>query len=554
MQNFCEYLNNRYSISSDVWSKLNFYAKNKKTKLVIDYIKSKKIINEAELLQAMSSYFEIELFRNSKIKLDKNSALTLDLSQVKKDQILIISQNPKIISFGSIYPPDLFLEEKLKFKFKARIKFYLMSENEFKEAENFIYRSYFQVNQQELLKDLGDFKKIDSRDLDSLRSIVEDAPVVKLLNKILTEAISLKASDIHLEQKENHFKVRYRIDGILKSYYSLPGEIAAAVISRIKIISSMDITVRHLPQDGKMEFKFQETDYDIRTSIIPTIYGEKAVLRLLLRNEKLLEVKELNFDSYNLERFKKIFDFNSGIILLSGPTGSGKTTTLFSILNQLAAEKNNIITVENPVEYKLELLNQIEINEAQGLTFPIILRSILRQDPDIIMIGEIRDQETAEIAVRAAVTGHLVLSTIHTIDSISAVSRLIEMGIPPYLISSTLNAVVAQRLLRKLCPECSEKIKISQEDQNIFRQEKIDYIFQAEGCSNCDDGYRGRTPAAEILLINDQLRRLISQEADYSQLKEEALASGMLTLTNSALKKMKKGITTREEILRVIQI
>ncbi len=553
MQNFCEYLNNGYSFAPDIWAKLQFFAKNKKIKLVIDYLRNKKIITESELLQAMSSYFEIELFRNSKIKIKKNNTLTLDLSQVNKDKILIINQSPQIISFGSIYPPDLFLEEKLKFKFKTSIKFYLMSENEFKEAKSFLYSSYFQVDQQELLKDLGDFKKIDSRDIDSLRNIVEDAPVVKLLNNILTEAISLNASDIHLERKENYFKVRYRIDGILKSYYNLPGEIAAAVISRIKIISAMDITVRHLPQDGKMEFKFQGENYDIRTSIIPTIYGEKAVLRLLLRNEKLLVVKELNFNSCNLERFKKIFNFNSGIILLSGPTGSGKTTTLFSILNKLASEENNIITVENPVEYKLELLNQIEINEAQGLTFPRILRSILRQDPDIIMIGEIRDQETAEIAVRAAVTGHLVLSTIHTIDSISAVSRLIEMGIPPYLISSTLNAVVAQRLLRKLCPECKQKTKLSQEDKNIFSQEKIDYIYQAQGCSSCDDGYRGRTPVSEILLINDQLRRLISQQADYSLLKEEGLSSGMLTLANSAFKKMKKGITTREEVLRVIE-
>lgn len=554
MQNFCEYLNNRYRISPDIWTKLQFFAKNKKTKLVIDYIRNKKIINEAELLQAMASYFEIELFQNSKIKLKKNNTLTLDLSQVNKDKILIINQSSKIIFFGSIYPPDLFLEEKFKFKFKARIKFYLMAENEFKEAKNFLYSSYFQVDQQELLKDLGDFKKIDSRDIDSLRNIVEDAPVVKLLNKILTEAISLNASDIHLERKENYFKVRYRIDGILKSYYNLPEEIAAAVISRIKIISAMDITVRHLPQDGKMEFKFQGANYDIRSSVIPTIYGEKAVLRLLLRNEKLLAVKELNFNSCNLERFRKIFSFNSGIILLSGPTGSGKTTTLFSILNKLASEENNIITVENPVEYKLELLNQIEINEAQGLTFPIILRSILRQDPDIIMIGEIRDKETAEIAIRAAVTGHLVLSTIHTVDSISAVSRLIDMGIPPYLISSTLNAVVAQRLLRKLCPDCRETVEISQEDKNYFKEEKIDFIYQAKGCSNCNDGYRGRTAAAEILLINSRLRKLINQEADYSLFKKEALDSGMLTLNDSALKKFKKGITSREEILRVIEL
>ncbi|MFN2340964.1 MAG: GspE/PulE family protein [Halanaerobium sp.] len=554
MQNFCEYLYNKYEFSTEISSKLDYFSKKKEIKSIIDYLRNENILAEAELLQLISSYFKIELFQNSNLQLNQNKALALELDQVEKYQILVIDQNSKIIYLGSVYPPDLFLEEKLKFKFKAQIKFYLMSVNEFEKAVKSIYSSYFQVDQQELLKDLGDFKKVDSRDIDSLKNIVEDAPVVKLLNKILTEAISLNASDIHLEKKEDYFKVRYRVDGILKSYYQLPGAIAAAVISRIKIISGMDITVRHLPQDGKMEFKFQGANYDIRSSVVPTIYGEKAVLRLLLRNEKLLTIKELNFNSSNLQRFKTIFNLNSGIILLSGPTGSGKTTTLFSILNQLAAEKNNIITVENPVEYKLELLNQIEINEAQGLTFPIILRSILRQDPDIIMIGEIRDKETAEIAVRAAVTGHLVLSTIHTVDSISAVSRLIDMGIPPYLISSTLNAVVAQRLLRKLCPDCREKKKLSPEDKTYFKTEKIDYSYQAEGCSSCSDGYRGRTAAAEILLINSKLRKLISEQADYSLLKKEALSSGMLTLADSALKKMKKGITSREEILRVIDI
>ena len=485
----------------------------------------------------------------------------MDLAEVQKYKVILINKTKKLISFASIYPPDLFLQEKLKFKFKTKIKFYLMSEKEFLEAKNILYSSYFKIDQREILKDLGDFKKIDSRDIDSLKNIVDDAPVVKLLNKILTEAISLNASDIHLEQKEDYFKIRYRIDGILKNYYSLPIEIAAAVISRIKIISGMDITVRHLPQDGKMDFNFQNEVYDIRSSVIPTIYGEKAVLRLLLRNEKLLNLRELNFDCSNLKRFKEIFKFKSGIILVCGPTGSGKTTTLFSILNQLAAEENNIITVENPVEYKLELLNQIEINEAQNLTFPIILRSILRQDPDIIMIGEIRDQETAEIAVRAAVTGHLVLSTIHTVDSISAVTRLIEIGIPPYLISSTLNAVVSQRLLRKLCPNCRKKVKLNnlkvelnQLTSDLFNLEEIEYLYQPVGCKKCSDGYLGRTAAAEVLLLNREMKSLINQNAAYSDLKKEAVASGMLSLYDSALVKLKQGIISQSEMIRVIDL
>lgn len=544
MQSFCEYISDKYNVSKMKRQKLHSFSENKDIKSVIDYLKKEKILRKLDLLEAISNYFEIELYQKTEYKPVKNDFLRLDLKEVKKYKIILISKVKNELIFGTVYPPDLFLQEKLKFKFKSKIKFYLLSESEFKDLQAFYYNSYFRLDQHEILKDIGDFKKIDSRDIDSLKNIVEDAPVVKLLNKILTEAISLNASDLHLETKKEYFKVRYRIDGLLKTFYKLPVGIAAAVISRIKIISAMDITVRHLPQDGKMEFEFQGLNYDIRCSIIPTIYGEKAVLRLLLRNEKLLSIKELNFTEHNLERFKQLFNYRSGIILISGPTGSGKTTTLFSILNELAASENNIVTVENPVEYKLDLLNQIEINEAKGLTFPKILKFILRQDPDIIMIGEIRDIETAQIAVRAAVTGHLVLSTIHTIDSISAVSRLLEMGIAPYLISSTLNVVVAQRLLRKLCPNCKEKEKPNQQP----------IVYQAKGCNNCNNGYLGRTAAAEIFLVNQDIKRLINQNADYSSLKTAAIESGMNSLYDSALSKVKIGITSREELMRVIDL
>lgn len=552
IQSFCEYLAKKHSFSNSNKLKLKSFSENKEIKEIINYLRKENFISEAKLIKAISTYFEVELFQNSKIKIKKNETEKLDLAEVQKYKLVLVKRTKNLIYCAGIYPPDLFLLEKLKFKFKTKIKFYLMSKSEFKEAKNLLYSSYFKIDQSEILKDLGQFKKIDSRDLKSLKNIVEDAPVVKLLNKILTEAISLNASDIHLEQKKDYFKIRYRIDGILKNYYSLPVEIAAAVISRIKIISGMDITIRYLPQDGKIDFNFQEENYDIRSSVIPTIYGEKAVLRLLLRNEKLLNLKELNFSDTNLKRFKEIFKFKSGIILLCGPTGSGKTTTLFSILNQLAAEENNIITVENPVEYKLELLNQIEINEAQNLTFPIILRSILRQDPDIIMIGEIRDKETAEIAVRAAVTGHLVLSTIHTIDSISAITRLIDIGIPPYLISSTVNAVVSQRLLRKLCPKCKKKVKVNKMTKNIFSLTELDSLYQPRGCNKCNDGYLGRTAAAEILLLNEKIKSLINKNADYYSLKEEAVASGMISLYASALVKLKNGITSQAEMNRVI--
>lgn len=552
MQSFCEFLNNNCDFLLDKKDKKEFLFEENSLKEIIKKIKEEKILTEKELLNSLAQYFEIDLYSNLDLDLKKINSDKLTLSQVEEFKIIFLAENKNYLLFGSLYPPDLFLQEKLKYRFKKKIKFYLMTEAEFNELKKNIYNSYFKIDQNEILKEIGDFKKIDSRNIENLKNIVEDAPVVKLLNKLIVEAISLNASDIHLEKKEDYFKIRYRIDGILTTHYKLPAEISAAVISRIKIISGMDITVRFLPQDGQIEFENSDSIYDIRTSVIPTIYGEKAVLRLLLRNDKLLSLAELNFDQLNLMKIKKILNFNSGIVLLSGPTGSGKTTTLFSILKELADEKNNIITVENPVEYKLELLNQIEINKAQGLNFAEILRSILRQDPDIIMIGEIRDKETAEIAVRAAATGHLVFSTIHTIDSISAVSRLIDIGIAPYLISSTLKAVVAQRLIRKLCPECKIKKELKIEEKTLIKNKNIKYLYYPQGCENCNNGYSGRTSVSEVLLINDKLKTMITKKLNYNQLKKEAVNSGMIDLYDSAEKKIKKGISSLEEMLRVV--
>lgn len=552
MLSFCEYLYNKGAVNTQNYKILREFAANHSLRKIIKFIREEKFITEDDLLKLSSSYFQIELYSKLDLKLNNGTAEYFDLEEIDKFKIIVLIKEKNKLLLGSLYPPDLFLKEKLKYKFNLKPEFCLMTAKEFKECRNKIYNNYFKLDQNEILRELPELKNYDSRDVDSLKNIVEDAPVVKLLNKILTEAISLSASDIHLEQKKRIFKIRYRIDGILKTYYRLPLRIAAAVISRIKIISGMDITVRHLPQDGKLEFEFQNQNYDIRSSVIPTIHGEKAVLRLLLRSDKLLTVEELNFSPQNLKRFKEILKFKSGIILLSGPTGSGKTTTLFSILNKLAAEKNNIITVENPVEYKLELLNQIEVNEAQGLKFPLVLRSILRQDPDIIMIGEIRDKETAEIAIRAAVTGHLVLSTIHTIDSISAVYRLLDMGIPPYLISSTLKAVISQRLLRKLCKKCRQKV--SAEEFSILKSLEIEGSYQAAGCSECNEGYSGRTAAAEVLLINEKLKNLINLNSSREKLKNEAKAAGLLSLYKSALFKVEKGVTSLEELLRVIEL
>ncbi|MFW6273605.1 MAG: GspE/PulE family protein [Halanaerobium sp.] len=539
MDKFTENLFKKKLISADVFKELIRLENNDGIKAVIDYLQKKQCMCINKLGAEIAEYFVIDIFEAHFYQKTKTTESLFSLSQVEKYNFLPLKIDAGSLYLGVKHPLNPFLKEELRFKHKLKIKEILLSPEQFKNIKKDLYSNYFSLKQHEILKELDNIEHYDGKDIDKLKNIVEDAPIVKLLNKIIEEALSLNASDIHLETKSSSFEIRYRIDGLLKKYYELPVNIAAAVISRIKIISAMDITIRYLPQDGKLEYNFQGIDFDIRSSVIPTIHGEKAVLRLLLRNKELLQVDNLNFSEYNKRRFKKIINFRSGIILLSGPTGSGKTTTLFALLNKLASEKANIVTVENPVEYQLDALNQIEVNPAQGLSFAKILRFILRQDPDIIMIGEIRDRETAEIAVRAAVTGHLVLSTIHTTDSASAVVRLLDMGIEPFLLSSTINAVVAQRLLRKLCPYC--------------KKETEEEFYLAEGCSFCSEtGYQGRTPAAEILIVDERIRELISKKSTQKELKDAALDSGMLSLEADAEKIIKSGTSSREEVLRVI--
>jgi type IV pilus assembly protein PilB len=541
MEKFTEHLLKKNLISNDVYKELNKLEYADGTAAAIAYLQEKQCINTKTLLLEMSEYFVLDRFREDIFQKSEQMEKIFTLSEVEENSYLPLKIESDSLYLGVKYPLDPFLLEELRFKHRLQVREILMQPEEFRQIKRDLYSDYFSLKQHEILKSFDDIDQLDGKDIDKLKNIIEDAPVVKLLNKIIEEALSLKASDIHFETKSSTFEIRYRIDGLLKKYYELPLKIAAAVISRIKIISGMDITIRYLPQDGKLEYNFQGTDFDIRSSVIPTIHGEKAVLRLLLRNKDLLKVDNLNFSEYNKKRFKKIINYRSGIILISGPTGSGKTTTLFALLNKLSSEKANIVTVENPVEYQLDALNQIEVNPAQGLNFAKILRFILRQDPDIIMIGEIRDRETAEIAVRAAVTGHLVLSTIHTTDSISAVVRLLDMGIEPFLLSSTINAVVAQRLLRKLCPYCKKK--------------EGDKLYLAQGCSFCSGtGYQGRTPAAEILIIDERLRELIGKMSSQKRLREAALDSGMLSLEADAEKIIESGKSSREEVLRVINL
>ncbi|MGN7408492.1 GspE/PulE family protein [Sporosarcina sp. SAFN-010] len=381
-----------------------------------------------------------------------------------------------------------------------------------------------------------------------------DSPVVRLVNQLMVSAVAQKASDIHLDPQENELVIRYRLDGMLKTERVLPKHMQGMLTARIKILANLDITEQRLPQDGRIKTTIDFRPIDLRVSTLPTIFGEKIVMRILDLSSSLSDLKKLGFNPLNLERFLAEINRPNGIVLISGPTGSGKSSTLYAALNKLNSEEVNIITVEDPVEYQLSGVNQIQVNQNVGLTFATGLRSILRQDPDIVMVGEIRDRDTVEIAIRASLTGHLVLSTIHTNDSVASITRLLDMGVEPFLVTASLNAVVAQRLIRKVCRDCGKKMPATTREQEIFAKRglAINEINRGSGCASCNmTGYRGRVAIHEVLLIDDAMRELINSNATPAKMREAAVNSGTVFLIDDGLEKVKQGLTTTEEVLRV---
>lgn len=406
-------------------------------------------------------------------------------------------------------------------------------------------------------------KETTSVDIDAgTQSVVinneaDDSPVVKFVNVILTEAIKRKASDIHIEPYEKNFRVRMRVDGSLYEQIQPPSGIAGAIASRIKVMSKLDISEKRRPQDGRLKIKTKENkEVDFRVSILPTLFGEKVVMRILDKSNLQLDLKKLGFEDDDLVIFQKALYQPNGILLITGPTGSGKTTTIYSALAELNQPDVNISTAEDPVEFNLEGINQVQMNKDIDLTFAAALRSFLRQDPDIIMVGEIRDYETAEIAFKAALTGHLVVSTLHTNDAPATINRLINMGIEPFLVTSAVNLVVAQRLVKKICNYCKNTVHVdaSALTDMGFREDEIGTfeVKKGDGCERCNDtGYSGRISIYEILQFNDELKSLIFQKVDPLLLKQCAIKNGMKTLRRAALNKVKDGITTIEEVMAV---
>jgi general secretion pathway protein E len=423
------------------------------------------------------------------------------------------------------------------------------------DAINRIYSQTSRVN--EVMGDIkGEDLSMIATEFESpqdLLELTEEAPIIRLLNALLMEAVKEKASDIHIEPYEKGIDVRFRVDGILNKVLNPPKIIHDALVSRIKIIAGLDISEKRLPQDGKINLLIGGKNIDIRVSIIPTALGERAVLRLLDRQSGVLSLETLGFNEPTLLAFKKLLSRHNGIILVTGPTGSGKTTTLYASLLKLNTEDRNIITVEDPVEYQLSGIGQMHVNPKIGLTFATGLRSILRQDPDIMMVGEIRDMETAEIAVHASLTGHLVLSTLHTNDAASAITRLIDMGIEQFLVSSSIIGVLAQRLVRVICPHCKESYAPSKQELSYLELDSPPVeLHRGKGCDKClGKGYLGRAGIYELLEITPDIRTMIVDRKDAQDIREEAVKSGFKTLHRDAIEKVIEGITTLEEVLRI---
>ena len=550
-------------------------------------------IKEDELLSFLSAQYRVPSVKISKMEINPNVIKLIPSSISKKYFIIPINRVGPKLTLAMADPSNIVVIDEIKFMTGFNVEPVVASETEIIDAVKKYYGGggnvaglgtiSFQSSDFDLddvksnasgdgimldddVVDVDDFDKlvhgavdnveVVETQLESDETIDMQGPIIKIVNGILIKAIKLGASDIHFEPYERTFRVRYRIDGVLRRDMALPIQIKNAMTSRLKIMARLDIAEKRLPQDGRIKLRMAKgREMDFRVSSIPVLYGEKVVLRLLDKSALQLDMTKLGFEESSLTDLKAAIHKPVGMILVTGPTGSGKTTTLYSALSELNKESENIITAEDPIEYNFMGINQVQMHEEIGLTFASSLRSFLRQDPDIIMVGEIRDFETAQIAVQAALTGHLVLSTVHTNDAPGTISRLIDMGIEPFLISSAIVLILAQRLIRKVCMECREPVKVHPQlliDLGVPPDEVKSFpVYKGKGCSLCNNtGYKGRVGLYEVMPMKEEVKELVLSRASTSEVKKEAIRLGMKTLRQSGIAKIKEGVTTVEEVLR----
>lgn len=509
------------------------------------------IINEQQLIEALEYQLKIPYIDFTVQSIDPDTPRLISESLARRHMLIPIIKEGNQLTVAMVDPLNLYAIDDVNIATGLNVKPALALRNHIQNAIDQYYgKESAEQAVEDFKKEIG-FEQISEMEEEILNE-VNNAPVVRLVDSVIQHAIRAKASDIHIEPYENNIRIRFRIDGELQEIMTSSKTTHSAIVTRIKILGKMDIAEKRIPQDGRVEMHVDNKDIDLRISVLPTVYGEKIVLRLLDRSSTILTKTQLGFSAENIKMFDKLIQTPNGIILVTGPTGSGKTTTLYAVLQELNKINRNIITVEDPVEYRLNGINQVQVNIKAGLTFANGLRSILRQDPDIIMIGEIRDTETAEIAVRAAITGHLVLSTMHTNDSASTVSRLVDMGIEPFLVSSSVVGVVAQRLVKKVCTNCKTEYKPAHSEMELHNLNDDDMLYKGEGCSLCGKtGYKGRTAIHEVLLMTRELREMVDEHASIDEIRSAATKYGTLSLKNSCSQLVRSGVTTTDEMLKV---
>jgi len=526
---------------------------------------------EELILQVLADYFDLPFVDLDTYLIDEKVVKMIPEEMARRHTLIPIFKIGETLTVATANPLNIHALDEVRNKVKTDVEIAISTETKIKKAIDQHYAATGTIIESTLqqfirgsagVTSLGpaDYRKTHDLVVKELQpGMVEDAPAARMFDLVMIQAIRDRASDIHLEPDEMSLRVRFRIDGFLYESLALPKQIHPSLTSRIKILAEMDIAETRLPQDGNFNVKMEKRGFEIRVSTFPTIYGENVVLRILDQTSPLFKLEDLGFSEDILDLCKQLIRRPNGIILVTGPTGSGKTTTLYAFLNLINSKDKNIITIEDPVEYRLALIRQTQINPKAGITFATGLRSILRQDPDVIMIGEIRDRETSEIAVQAALTGHLVLSTLHTNDAPEAITRLMDIGVEPYLISSSVIGVLAQRLVRTICPDCKTSYPtdpnvLSELGDEVSKSEGPLIIYRGKGCKNCkQSGYRGRTGIFELLSINEKIKQLISEKASTQLIREAAKKTvGMVSLREDGLGKVLKGITTLEEVDRVI--
>ncbi|MBI2082780.1 MAG: type II secretion system ATPase GspE [Deltaproteobacteria bacterium] len=537
------------------------YQREKSVKLGDALVQLKYLRNE-DILKALSIQLGIPyLTRIEPESISPELMSVVPLNYAKKNEVIPIKKEDRTMIVAMSDPLNHYIVDDLRVLYGAPIRTVIASSYEIVSAINSVYNRMSDMGakgagqlEEENLDTIGQ----ELEEVQDLLDSADEAPIIRLVNSLIFRAVKQKASDIHIEPFEKDLIVRFRVDGTLYDIMHPPKKAQAAITSRIKVMANLNIAEKRLPQDGRIRLKIAGKDIDLRVSTVPTAVGESIVLRLLDRSSVVLDIEKLGINPQIQKRINELLDMSHGIVLVTGPTGSGKTTTLYGCLTKINKPDLKIITVEDPVEYQIEGINQIPVNPKINLTFASGLRAILRQDPDVVLVGEIRDKETAEIAVQAALTGHLVFSTLHTNDSVSSITRLLDMGVEPFLVSSSVIAILAQRLMRTVCRDCAKKYNPDEEELrrlNLRREDlKGRQLYRAVGCPNCmQTGYSGRSGIHELLLIDEELRSLVMKNCDATTLKRAAMRKGMVTLREDALQRAMKGQTTLEEVLLVTQ-